>query len=158
MLDRLKPPAGSKRSRKRVARGVGTGNGKTGGRGHNGALSRSGGGRKPGFEGGQMPLYRRLPKRGFKSANKREFLLVNLYDLSDAQAGAELGPEELRVLKARRKLPKDGVKVLGNGEIKVAVNLRVHAVSANARKAVEAAGGKIEILAPQPAAEDGKAK
>jgi large subunit ribosomal protein L15 len=150
-LNQIAARAGSTKARMRVGRGIGSGKGKTGGRGGKGQTARSGV-RIKGFEGGQMPLHRRLPKRGFTSASHREFLLANLDDLAAmAAAGvSNAGPEEILKHKSRRKAPADGIKILGNGELKAAITVRAHAFSATAKTAIEAAGGKIENIAVQP--------
>jgi len=145
-LDDLKPAAGSNKKRKRVGRGDGSGHGKTSCRGHKGQGSRSGGNTKPGFEGGQMPLQRRLPKRGFHNIFRNEMAVVNLTQL-DAIAGAdEIAPEimsqhGLITGKNRR------VKVLGEGNWTKPVTVRAHGFSASAKEKIEAAGGKAELIA-----------
>jgi len=128
----------------RVGRGIGSGNGKTSGRGHKGQLSRSGGGVRVGFEGGQMPLVRRIPKRGFVNIFKKEYSLVNLKDLEDFEAGTVITPELLRESGKIKKI-KDGVKILGEGKITKPLIVRVNAVSQSARAKIEAAGGKVEV-------------
>jgi len=128
----------------RVGRGIGSGNGKTSGRGHKGQLSRSGGGVRVGFEGGQMPLVRRIPKRGFVNIFKKEYSLVNLKDLEDFEAGTVITPELLRESGKIKKI-KDGVKILGDGKITKPLIVRVNAVSQSARAKIEAAGGKVEV-------------
>jgi large subunit ribosomal protein L15 len=145
-LHNLSPAPGSTRSRKRVGRGPGSGHGKTAGRGNKGFWSRSGSSQKRGFEGGQMPLHRRVPKRGFTNIFRKEFAEVNV-DVLAARfpAGATVGPDELKSSRVLRKL-LDGVKVLGRGEIGHALTVRAHRVSAEARRKIEAAGGKVEIL------------
>lgn len=147
MLNTLKPPKGAKRPKKRLGRGEASGQGKTAGRGHKGAKARSGGGRKWNYEGGQTPLHRRLPKRGFTSVEHREYLLVNLNDLSRLPSGATAGISELLVLKARKRAPQ-GIKVLGTGELKHAVTVTAHAFSASAREAIAKAGGKVNVIEP----------
>ena len=144
MLDRLKPSEGAVRSRKRVGRGPGSGSGKTCGRGHNGQWSRSGGSVKSGFEGGQMPLQRRLPKRGFTNIFRTEYTLINLRDLSRIEDVEVIDPDLLVKLRLVRKgMP---VKVLAEGELGRAVTVRAHKVSAAAATKIEKAGGKIEII------------
>jgi len=128
----------------RVGRGIGSGNGKTSGRGHKGQLSRSGGGVRVSFEGGQMPLVRRIPKRGFVNIFKKEYSLVNLKDLEDFEAGTVITPELLRESGKIKKI-KDGVKILGEGKITKPLIVRVNAVSQSARAKIEAAGGKVEV-------------
>lgn len=158
-LNNLKPAEGARRKRKRVGRGIGSGHGKTATRGMKGHSSRAGGGSAPWFEGGQMPLYRRIPKRGFKSPNRVAYQVVNLADFGrfDASAVIDAGYlKEKGVVSGR--LPR--VKVLGEGEVGAAFKVRVHAVSETARKKIEAAGGSVEILAwdgpDAPKGEDGK--
>ncbi|MFB5083278.1 50S ribosomal protein L15 [Symbiobacterium thermophilum] len=145
-LHELAPNPGARHERKRVGRGIGSGLGKTSGRGHKGQKARSGGGVRPGFEGGQMPLTRRLPKRGFSNAPfKVRYEVVNVADLERFEAGTVVTPElldETRVCKNATK----GVKVLGTGELTKALTVRAHAVSESARQKVEAAGGKVEVI------------
>lgn len=140
-LNTIKPAEGSKKNRRRVGRGMGSGLGKTGGRGHNGQKSRSGASRKIGFEGGQMPLHRRLPKRGFTSLMRDFRAEITVGTL--AKLG--LAEVDLLALKAARAIANDAkmVKVIGGGEIKVAVTLNGVAVTAGARKAIVAAGGTV---------------
>ena len=147
-LEDLRPAPGSTRPRKRIGRGPGSGTGKTAGKGHKGQLARSGGGSKPGFEGGQMPLYRRLPKRGFLPyGGKTEFALVKLGDLSARfPAGSVVDPQALVQAGLLRKSRRDAVKVLADGEIGHALTIRVHKISAAAREKLEAAGGRVEVL------------
>ena len=147
-LEDLRPAPGSTRPRKRIGRGPGSGTGKTAGKGHKGQLARSGGGSKPGFEGGQMPLYRRLPKRGFLPyGGKTEFALVKLGDLSARfPAGSVVDPQALVQAGLLRKSRRDAVKVLADGEIGHALTIRVHKISAAARQKLEAAGGRVEVL------------
>lgn len=142
-LHDLSPAPGSTHSRKRVGRGPGSGLGKTAGKGHKGGQSRSGYSSRPGFEGGQMPLIRRVPKRGFHNEFRVEYAVVNVSQLADL--GAAVHPE----LLAERGLIHKGrkVKVLGNGEITAAVSVRAHKFSAAARTKIEAAGGKCEEIA-----------
>ncbi|MBC8207645.1 MAG: 50S ribosomal protein L15 [Desulfobulbaceae bacterium] len=140
-LGNLSPNPGSNRQRKRVGRGPGSGHGKTAGRGHKGFKSRSGSGIKPGFEGGQMPLQRRLPKRGFHNKFRVEYALVSLSQLDTFDAGTEITTESLAAAgMVRSGMP---VKVLANGEISKAVTLKVEKISGSARAKVEAAGGSI---------------
>jgi len=144
-LHELKPAAGSRKSPKRVGRGPGSGTGKTAGRGHKGQKSRSGYSKKPGFEGGQMPLHRRLPKRGFTNIFRTEYRIVNVDRLSAFEAGSVVDPEAL--LKAGLLAKgKDAVKVLGNGEIGVALTVRAHRFTGSAAKKIEAAGGTAEMI------------
>ena len=142
-LNNLSPAKGSRRQRKRLGRGLGTGLGKTAGRGHKGARSRSGYSSKPGFEGGQMPLHRRLPKRGFTNIFKKEYCIVTLSDLDTFDAGTEVNREAL--LSAGFISKKDiNIKVLANGEISTSITVNVDKVSKGARTSIEAAGGSIK--------------
>ncbi|MFO7761265.1 MAG: 50S ribosomal protein L15 [Thermodesulfobacteriota bacterium] len=142
-LSNLSPRKGSKRSKKRLGRGNGSGHGKTAGRGHNGYRSRSGSGLNPGFEGGQMPLQRRLPKRGFYNTFKKEYSLLNVRQLERFESGATINKEVLRnsgLVKDKNK----AVKLLGDGDVDHALNIVVDKASRKAREKIEAAGGKIE--------------
>lgn len=141
-LSNLRPAPGSKRPRKRVGRGPGSGTGKTSGRGHKGHKARSGGSTNPGFEGGQMPLYRRLPKRGFTNPFKVTYLALNIRDL-DKVEGDTISPAALKAAGILKK-ESDPVKLLGNGEIERKVTVTGMPVSAAARTKIEAAGGKVE--------------
>ncbi|MEW6386088.1 MAG: 50S ribosomal protein L15 [Thermodesulfobacteriota bacterium] len=144
-LNELSPSPGSRRKPKRVGRGPGSGQGKTAGRGHKGQRSRAGGGVKPGFEGGQMPLTRRLPKRGFTNVFRRPWVIVNLRDL--ARFPAESIVDETALTNAGLiKGQGRGIKVLGQGEISIPLIVRVQAVSRQARERIEAAGGRVEVL------------
>ena len=145
-LSNLKPPKGANRNRKRVGRGPGSGLGKTAGRGSKGAQSRSGYKQKRGFEGGQMPLHRRLPKRGFHNPFRVEYAVVNLDDLSARfAAGAVVTPDVLRA--ARLVTTKQPIKVLARGEIAVALTVKAHKFSGKAAEKIAAAGGSAETLA-----------
>ena len=144
-LHELKAPPGSKRNPRRKGRGTGTGQGKTAGRGENGQNSRSGGGVRLGFEGGQMPLYRRLPKRGFTNIWRTEYEIVNVEALDVFDDGAEITKEVLIERGLIRK-SKNGVKVLGNGEIGKKLNVKADKFSKSAREKIEASGGKAEEL------------
>lgn len=146
-LSNLTPKKGATKDRKRVGRGPGSGHGKTAGRGHKGALSRSGTRRRRNFEGGQMPLVRRLPKRGFTNVFAREFAIVNLEQLERFPAGTEVTPELLVAEGVVKKLG-DGVKVLAKGQITRPLVVKAHKFSAQAKAAIEAAGGRCEVLAP----------
>lgn len=151
-LSDLKPPAGSRHKRKRVGRGPGSGHGKTAGRGEKGQRSRSGYSRKRGFEGGQMPLVRRVPKRGFHNLFRKEFAIVNLERLNEL-LGAEFTPEGLLETRVIRKL-QSGLKILGDGEISRAITVHAHRFTASAKEKIEAAGGHaivIERAAPTAA-------
>ena len=143
-LDNLSPAPGSRGQRKRVGRGHGSGHGKTAGRGHKGQKSRAGASIPAWFEGGQMPLYRRVPKRGFKPLDRREFQVVNLGMLAEVE-GSEFGPEQLKAcgLIASLKRP---VKILGSGSAGRALTVRAHAFSATARTKIEADGGPAELI------------
>ncbi|HVS62465.1 MAG TPA: 50S ribosomal protein L15 [Thermoanaerobaculia bacterium] len=141
-LHELKPAKGSRKQRKRVGRGPGSGLGKTAGRGHKGQKSRSGYSSRPGFEGGQMPLVRRVPKRGFNNIFRTEYAVVNVGDLADLEG--QVGPAELtRAGKVRRGMP---VKVLGHGDLERALVVQAHKFSATAKQKIEAAGGTWEEL------------
>ena len=147
-LEDLRPAAGSTRKRKRVGRGPASGTGKTSGRGHKGLKARSGGGSRPGFEGGQMPLYRRLPKRGFLPHGTRTgFALVKVKDLSARfPAGSVVDPDALVEVGLIKKSGRGAVKVLGDGAIGHALTVKTHKISESARQKLEAAGGRIEVL------------
>ncbi len=144
-LHELKPVEGSKKTHKRVGRGTGSGSGKTAGRGHNGQNSRSGGGKRPGFEGGQMPLYRRLPKRGFTNIFAKQIVELNVERLNIFENGTEVTEA---LLKERGVVSKtlDGVKILGNGELTKTLTVKVSRFSKSAREKIEAAGGKVEVI------------
>ena len=142
-LGELKPPKGSRKKRKRVGRGVGSGHGKTSCKGHKGQNARAGGGTKAGFEGGQMPLQRRLPKRGFTNIFRKEYAVVNLSDLSDLSG--TVTPESL-VEQGIVRHAKAGIKILGVGELKSALTIRAHKFSKSAVDKIQAAGGKAEVI------------
>ena len=144
-LNDLRPARGSVRNRKRVGRGPGSGLGKTSGRGEKGQKSRSGFSQKPGFEGGQMPLHRRVPKRGFNNKFRKEFATVNLERLEIFDAGTIVTPEVLLRRGMIKKLG-DGLKVLGGGELTKALTVRAHKFSARAAERIQGAGGKAEVL------------
>lgn len=144
-LHELKPAAGSRKDRKRKGRGVATGNGKTAGRGHKGQNARSGGGVRPGFEGGQMPIFRRLPKRGFKNPNRTEYAVVNLETLNRFEDGTEV-TAALLVETGVVKNERDGVKILGNGTLERKLTVKADKFSASAKDAIEAAGGSTEVV------------
>ena len=144
-LHELKANEGSRRDRKRVGRGASSGQGKTAGRGQKGQLARSGGKTRLGFEGGQMPLFRRMPKRGFKNVNRKEYAIVSLNDLNRFDDGAEVTTEALLNAGIIKK-QLDGVKLLANGELTVKVSVKVAKYSAAAKEAVEAAGGSVEVI------------
>lgn len=144
MLDKLKPAEGSTKRRRRVGRGPGSGTGKTCGRGANGQGARSGGGVRPGFEGGQMPLQRRLPKRGFTNMFRKEYSVVNLKDLARVPDVEVIDPDVMVKLRLARK--GQPVKVLAVGDLDRAVTVRTHRISAAAAAKIEKAGGKVEII------------
>jgi large subunit ribosomal protein L15 len=144
-LSNLKPPRGSRHRKVRVGRGMGSKMGKTSGAGNKGQQSRRGYSRRPGFEGGQMPLHRRLPKRGFAPPSSTTYAVVNVETLNAFAAGETVTPEALMahgIVRAKRH----GLKVLGNGELKVALTVHAHAFSKSAQDKIAAAGGKVEIL------------
>ncbi len=145
-LHELKPNEGSVQTRKRVGRGPGSGLGKTSGKGHKGQNARSGGGVRPGFEGGQLPLFRRLPKRGFNNYEFRtEYAVVNVGDLNDFKDGSVI---ELKNLKESGlvKKEKDGIKILGSGELTKKLTVKANKFSSTAKEKIENAGGKIEVI------------
>ena len=144
-LSNLKPPHGSRHRKVRVGRGMGSKMGKTAGAGNKGQQSRRGYSRRPGFEGGQMPLHRRLPKRGFSAPFGKTFAVVNLVALNEFAAGETVTPEllaERGIVRAQR----DGIKILGDGELKVALTVHAHAFSNSAAEKIAKAGGKTEVL------------
>ena len=144
-LHELKPAEGSRKERNRVGRGIGSGNGKTSGRGHKGQNARSGGGVRPGFEGGQNPLFRRLPKRGFTNINRKEYAIVNLDALNRFEDGAEVTPALLLETGVVSN-EKAGIKILGHGTLSVKLNVKAHKFSASAKEAIENAGGTTEVI------------
>ena len=144
-LHELKAVEGSTKARKRIGHGPGSGTGKTSGKGEKGQNARSGGGVRPGFEGGQLPLYRRLPKRGFTNINSKEIVAINVGTLNAFDEGAVVTVEAL-VEKGIIKNPKDGVKILGNGELTKKLEVKVNAFSASAAEKIQAAGGKAEVI------------
>lgn len=144
-LSELKPPAGARKKPTRKGQGVGAGQGKTAGRGHKGQNARSGGGVRRGFEGGQMPLARRMPKRGFTNIFKKNVAVVNLEDLNRFEDGTVVTPDLLLENRMVRK-GVDGIKILGTGEIKKSLTVRAHAFSGAAREKIAAAGGKAEVI------------
>jgi len=147
-LDELRPAPGAKTSRKRVGRGPGSGHGKTATKGHKGQKARSGGGKAGGFEGGQMPLYRRLPKRGFvPHGGKTGYEVVNLRSLDTLPAGSVVDPDRLVQMGVIRKSQRGRVKILGQGDLAYPLTVRAHAVSDSARAKIEARGGAVELLA-----------
>lgn len=145
-LHTLKPNEGSIKNRKRVGRGQGSGTGKTSGRGERGQNARSGGGVRVGFEGGQTPLFRRLPKRGFSNALfKKEYAIINLDELNKFEDGAEVSLEVLREMGIVKK-SKDGLKVLGNGTLEKKLTVKANKFSASAKEQIEKLGGKAEVI------------
>ena len=144
-LHELKSPKGARISRKRVGKGIGSGLGKTSGRGHKGQKARSGGGVRPGFEGGQMPLQRALPKRGFTSVFKKKFNELNVARLNVFEDGTEITPALLRE-KGLIKSLKDGIKILGGGELEKSLTVLAHGFSKAATDKIRAAGGKAEVI------------
>lgn len=145
MLNQLKPVEGARHTRKRKGQGVGSGLGKTAGRGQKGQNSRSGGGVRPGFEGGQIPLFQRLPKRGFKNVNRKEYAVVNVSDLNVFGNGAEVTIETLIKAGLVNKT-YDGVKVLGNGTLEKKLTVKASKFSASAEAAIKNAGGTVEVI------------
>ncbi|AXI00395.1 50S ribosomal protein L15 [Sporosarcina sp. PTS2304] len=144
-LHELKPAEGSRRNRKRVGRGIGSGTGKTSGRGHDGQNSRSGGGVRLGFEGGQIPLFQRLPKRGFTNINRKDYTIVNLDTLNRFEEGTEVTPELLLETGVVSNA-KSGIKILGNGTLDKKITVKANKFSASAKEAIEKAGGQTEVV------------
>ena len=144
-LNELSPARGSRKAPRRLGRGVGSGRGKTAGRGTKGYNSRSGGGVRPGYEGGQMPLHRRLPKRGFANIFGKNIAVINIRDLARFDKGSvvdEVALVEAGLVKGKR----DGIKLLGQGEIKHSLDVKVNLISKSAREKIESAGGKVEVI------------
>jgi len=144
-LNELSPAPGSRKNRKRIGRGVGSGHGKTACRGSKGQNSRSGGGVRPGFEGGQMPIHRRLPKRGFINIFKKTYALINISDLTRFEIGSVVDEAAL-VRSGLVKGRYDGIKLLGKGELTLPLTIKVNAASKSAIEKVQAAGGKLEAI------------
>ena len=144
-LHELKPAVGSRKERNRVGRGIASGNGKTAGKGHKGQNARSGGGVRPGFEGGQNPLFRRLPKRGFTNVNRKEYAIVNLDTLNRFEDGAEITPA-LLIETGVVSNEKAGIKILGNGTLNTKLTVKAHKFSSSAKAAIENAGGTAEVI------------
>jgi len=144
-LNDLFPAAGSTTAPKRLGRGIGSGLGKTSGKGHKGAKARSGGGKRPGFEGGQMPLVRRLPIRGFTNHFRKVYAAVNVSRLDVFEDGATVNPEDL-IIAGIIKNPLDGIKIMGDGEIDRKLTVRAQKFTAAAKEKIEAAGGKAEVI------------
>ena len=144
-LHEMKPAEGSRKKRKRVGRGIGSGHGKTSGRGHDGQNARSGGGVRLGFEGGQIPLFQRLPKRGFTNINRKDYAVVNLDKLNVFAEGTEVTPELLLELGIVSNA-KSGIKILGNGTLDKKITVKANKFSASAKEAIEKAGGQTEVV------------
>src|SRR5690625_50704 len=143
-LHELKPSV-TRKKRNRVGRGMSSGSDKTSGRGHKGLKQRSGGSVRPGFEGGQTPLFQRLPKRGFTNVNRKEYAIVNLSALNEFEEGTEVTPELLLETRLVSKV-KAGIKVLGSGKLEKNLTVKAHKFSASAKEAIEQAGGKTEVI------------
>ncbi|MGH9341147.1 MAG: 50S ribosomal protein L15 [Acidobacteriota bacterium] len=144
-LHGLKPAKGANKKRKRIGRGPGSGHGKTAGKGHKGQKSRSGYSSRAGFEGGQMPLYRRLPKRGFTNIFAKKYVVLNVRDLDRFDEGSTISPEFLVQQGVVKKI-KDGLRILGQGELKKKMTVQAHHFSESAKKKIEEAGGSVEVL------------
>ena len=144
-LHELKPAEGSRSSRKRIGRGIGSGTGKTAGKGHKGQNARSGGGVRPGFEGGQNPLFRRLPKRGFTNINRKDYAVVNIEVLNRFDEGTEVTPA-LLIETSDVSNERSGIKILGNGSLEKKLTVKAHKFSGSAKEAIEAAGGQTEVV------------
>jgi large subunit ribosomal protein L15 len=144
-LHELKPAEGSRKERKRLGRGIGSGQGKTAGKGHKGQNARSGGGVRLGFEGGQTPLFRRLPKRGFTNINRKEYAIVNLDVLNRFEEGTEVTPE-LLLETGFVSSEKAGIKILAKGSVEKKLTVKAHKFSSAAKEAIEAAGGTTEVI------------
>lgn len=144
-LHELKPPKGSRKKRKRVGRGPGSGHGQTSCRGDKGQKARSGGGVRPWFEGGQLPLHRRVPKRGFTNIFKKVYTLVNLRDLNRFDSGSEVNPEALKAAGLIKKI-RDGIKILGEGNLDRPLTVFAHRFSRGAKEKILAVGGRVELI------------
>jgi len=144
-LHELAPAPGSKKKPTRVGRGLGSGLGKTAGRGHKGQKARAGGSIRPGFEGGQKPLYLRLPKRGFTNVFAKEYVEVNVQALNRFENGSVVDPEVLKQAGVVKKI-KDGIRILGNGDLEKALTVKAHGFTKAAMAKIEAAGGKVEVI------------
>ena len=144
-LHELKPAEGATSARKRLGRGIGSGLGKTSGKGHKGAKARSGGGKRAGFEGGQMPLTMRLPKRGFTNNFRKEYVAINVSRLDVFEDGATVGPVELIEMGIIKKIG-DGIKIMGDGELNRKLTVQANKFTATAKEKIEAAGGKAEVI------------
>lgn len=144
-LDELRPAPGSRTTGRRIGRGIGSGLGKTSGKGHKGQKARSGGGVRPGFEGGQMPLFRRIPKRGFNNINSKDYTEVTLAMLENLENGTEVTAESLKEMGIIKKV-KDGIVVLGNGELTKKLTVKASRITKTAEAKIVAAGGKVEVM------------
>ncbi len=144
-LDELRPAPGSRTTGRRIGRGIGSGLGKTAGKGHKGQKARSGGGVRPGFEGGQMPLFRRIPKRGFNNINSKDYTEVTLAMLENLENGTEVTAESLKEMGIIKKV-KDGIVVLGNGELTKKLTVKASRITKTAEAKIVAAGGKVEVM------------
>ena len=144
-LNEMKYNEGARHATKRLGRGQGSGQGKTAGKGHKGQNARSGGGVAIGFEGGQTPFFKRMPKRGFTNMNRLEYAVINLSDLNKFEDGANVTPELLKETGLVKK-QLDGIKVLGNGKLEKKVNVKCNKISESAKAAIEKAGGTVEVL------------
>lgn len=145
MLNELKPVAGARKNRKRIGRGPASGTGKTAGKGHKGQNARSGGGVRPGFEGGQLPFFQRIPKRGFKNVNRKEYAVVNVSDLNMFEEGQVVGVEEF-IINNLVKKTHSNVKVLANGTLDKKLTVKAHHFSNAAKEAIEKVGGTVEVI------------
>ncbi len=145
MLNELRPVEGARKKRKRLGRGPGSGRGETSGKGDKGQLARSGGRPRPGFEGGQIPFFQRLPKRGFKNVNRKSFATINLSDLNQFNDGDVVTPEILIANKRIKKL-ESGLKVLGQGTLEKKLTVKAHQFSKSAEQAIVNAGGTVEVI------------
>ena len=145
MLSELKPVDGARHSRKRLGRGTGSGHGKTSGRGTKGQNARSGGGVRLGFEGGQLPLFQRLPKRGFNNVSRKEYAVVNVQDLNRFEDGTVVTFEVLKQAGLVKKF-ESGLKILGEGKLEKKLTVKCNKISASAKKAIEEVGGTVEVL------------
>ncbi len=145
MLNELKPVEGARHVRKRIGRGIGSGNGKTAGKGNKGQNARSGGGVRPGFEGGQLPLFQRLPKRGFHNISRVVYSVVNVEDLNVFADNSVVDVEALQKAGLVKKL-NDGVKILGDGKLTKKLTVKAHKFSEKAKAAIEEAGGTVEVM------------
>ena len=145
-LHELRPAEGAVKEKRRLGRGTGSGLGKTSGRGHKGQGARSGGGVRIGFEGGQMPLARRLPKRGFTNIFKKQYTLINVETLNRFENGTEITPELLKDMKVISKIEKDGIKILGEGNLEKNLIVKAQKFTASAKEKIESAGGKSEVI------------